>query len=251
MLRAMRGSHCKQRTTALHQLSLPLSRDGTRRGGKRRGAGRKRQSAQRSTPHRKRPRHTAAQPVHVTLRAAFGPLRSPFLFPTLRIAMADASRRDPERFRIVQYSVQENHVHLLVEAADAQALSSGMRSLMVCSARLVNRLLMRRGHLWADRWHGRALASPREVRHALLYVLANFRKHARVPPPHGIDPYSSGAEFDGWLGWAPGSGAPPPFASRPPPFQHGLTPVVPARTWLARQGFRRAGLLGLAEVPAS
>lgn len=239
------------RAAAVGQLALPLSRDGTRRGGARRGSGRKRQAVQRNTPHRKRAWHAATHPVHVTLRAGLGPLRSPFVFPTLRIALAEASQRDPARFRVVHFSVQSNHMHLIVEAADAQSLSVGMRSLMVRSARLVNQLLMRRGPFWADRWHGRALASPREVRHALLYVLANFRKHAHAAPPHGIDPYSSGADFDGWLGWAPASGTPPPFASRPPPFQRSVTPVSPPRTWLARFGFRRAGLLGLGEVPAS
>src|SRR6185295_3570520 len=79
-------------------------------------------------------------------------------------------------------------------------------------ARYVNELLSRRGALWADRWHGRALRTPREVRHALVYVLANFRKHARRPRRSGIDPFSSGAWFDGWREWQPSSGVAPPLA---------------------------------------
>jgi hypothetical protein len=100
---------------------------------------------------------------------------------------------------VVQLSVQYDHLHLIVEAQDKVSLSSGMRSLAIRIARSVNTLVGRRGRFWADRWHGRALTSPRQVRTALVYVLANFRKHARRRLGPGIDPFSSGAWFDGWL----------------------------------------------------
>jgi hypothetical protein len=73
-------------------------------------------------------------------------------------------------------------VHLVVEAANKRTLSAGMRSLAIRVARHANRLLMRTGRFWADRWHGRALSNPADVRNAVVYVLANFRKHARRPP---------------------------------------------------------------------
>jgi len=145
-------------------------------GGARRNAGRK-PKGRPLTPHRARPLHSPAEPVHVTLRARIGPLRSQFLFPTLRLALVRAARRDPEQFRIVHFSVQRDHVHLIVEAKDKRSLSSGMRGLMIRTARYVNDLLGRRGAFWADRWHGRALTSPRAVRNGIVYVLANFRKH--------------------------------------------------------------------------
>jgi REP element-mobilizing transposase RayT len=102
-------------------------------------------------------------------------------------------RHAPDRFRIVHYSVQSNHVHLIVEAAERRALTAGIHGLEARLTRYINQLLNRRGPLWADRWHGRALASPSEVRNALVYVLANFRKHASHPMPHGVDPCSSAA----------------------------------------------------------
>ena len=148
----------------------------------------------------------------MTLRSRIAPLRSQYVFPTVRLALARAGRRDPERFRILHYSVQRDHVHLLVEAQDKGALSRGMRSVMIRVARYVNDLLARHGKLWADRWHGRALRTPREVRRALVYVLANFRKHARRRVPAGIDGFSSGARFDGWRGFAPHIGRAPPVA---------------------------------------
>jgi REP element-mobilizing transposase RayT len=229
-------------------------------GGARPNAGRKR-SPRSNTPHRARPVHRAGEPVHVTLRARIAPLRSQFVFPSVRLAVMRAARRAPERFRIVHYSVQRDHLHLLVEACDARALSSGVRGLAIRIARYVNDLLGRRGPLWSDRWHGHALRTPREVRNALVYVLANFRKHSRHPLRAGIDPYSSARWFDGWLEWPPGSGVPPPFAE-PITFigtnsgtldraEAGVGGALESRTWLGTCGWKRRGLLRLDEAPRS
>jgi hypothetical protein len=171
------------------------------------------------------------------------------LFPTIGLAIASANARSPRTFRILHFSVQRDHVHFIVEAKSAEALSSGVRSLAIRIARYVNELLSRKGPLWEGRWHGRALATPREVRNALVYVLANFRKHARRPPSPGIDPYSSGAWFDGWQGWHPASGGAPPFARRGP--ATGERSVSPPTEWLARIGWRRHGLLELDEAPVA
>ena len=58
-----------------------------------------------------------------------------------------ATRR--EGFRIVQYSVQADHLHLVIEAESASVLSSGMRSFAVRVAMRVNRrVLCRRGRVW-------------------------------------------------------------------------------------------------------
>jgi hypothetical protein len=166
----------------------------------------------------------------------------------LRLAFAGANRRDPERFRIVHFSVQHDHVHLIVEASDAWALSSGMRSVAIRAARYVNELVMRKGRFWADRWFGRALTSPRQVRNALVYVLQNFRKHARARCPGGVDPYSSGLEFDGWRGFSRGGRA-PPLAGRVEWTYAGEEPVSKPPSWLVTVGWRVHGLIRIGEVP--
>ena len=237
------------------QIALPFPNGW---GGARPNAGRKR-SPRSNTPHRARPVHRAGEPVHVTMRARLAPLRSQFVFPTVRLAIMRAARREPERFRVVHYSVQRNHLHLIVEAADARALSRGVRGLAIRIARYVNDLLGRCGALWADRWYGRALGSPREVRTALLYVLANFRKHGEHVVRPGIDPCSSARWFDGWREWQPGSGVPPPFAERDVTGASSLYPSIAleivagdalqSRTWLGTCGWKRGGLLSLGESP--
>jgi REP element-mobilizing transposase RayT len=67
-------------------------------------------------------------------------------------------------FRVVEFSVQSNHVHLLVEAEGAASLTRGMNGLEVRLARRINRALGRSGAFFADRYHARSLRTPTEVR---------------------------------------------------------------------------------------
>jgi REP element-mobilizing transposase RayT len=219
-------------------------------GGRRRGAGRKRRSERPNVPHRPRPKHYAGHPVHVTLRSLFRPLRSQHVFPSVCLAVKGATKRDEKLFRVVQFSVQWDHVHLVVEARDKRALSSGIASVAIRIARTVNELVGRRGRLWADRWHGRELTSPRQVRNALVYVLANFRKTSKAPLRAGVDAFSSAARFDGWRGVAPETTLP----RAGPPFHRTMARhvvVSESKTWLGGVGWRRAGLVGLNEAPRS
>src|SRR5262245_48956904 len=202
-------------------------------GGARPGAGRKRIAPRPGVPHRARPAHDPRHPVHVTLRAGTLPLslRSPLAFGAVRGALARASRRC---FRVIAFSVQADHLHLIVEADAASRLRSGLQGLAIRVAKAVNHLLKRRGMVWTDRYHARVLTSPRAVRHALVYVLQNFRKHRAGG--HGLDPCSSAAWFPGWKNQR----LPSPPSS----------PVAGARTWLARWGWRRLGLIDVDERPA-
>ncbi len=181
----------------IHQRQLALGLSARPRwGGARRGAGRKRAPGRRpSVPHRARPAHDGREPALVTLRVhrKVTWLRTPVAYRAMRGALACASRDD---FRVVQYSVQRDHLRLIVEADDEKALSRGMRGLAICCALAVNRALGRRGALWADRYHAMALWTPRMVRNALVYVLANAAKHLRAVA--GLDPCSSAPWFDGF-----------------------------------------------------
>ncbi len=82
-------------------------------------------------------------------------------------------------FRVVRFSVQGNHLHLVVEAASAAALTSGMKALAIRLARGMNGLMGRRGPVLEDRYHAHVLRTPAEVRRALAYIADNFAGHAR------------------------------------------------------------------------
>jgi len=202
-------------------------------GGKRAGAGRKPSGRKVGVPHRTRPAHDARHPLHATLRAGHGlpSLRLDAVFAAVQRALADGS---PGGFRVCQFSVQRDHVHLIVEALEARTLSRGLQGLAIRIAKRVNRVLGRHGRVWGDRFHARALRTPREVRNALVYVLQNWRKH--MPGARGLDDRSSGRWFDGWRAPVQATAA--------------SAPVVPPRTWLAAVGWRRLGLIRADEAPA-
>jgi hypothetical protein len=135
-----------------------------------------------------------------------------------------------------------NHVHLIVEAAGKEALGRGMQGLAIRLARTINKHFGRKGTVWGDRYHATLLGSPTQVRHALVYVLNNFGRHAaqhgRMPGKGWVDPCSSAAWFTDWAAkpsvrWAAPRGGFPQ-----------------AQTWLLRVGWKRAGLIDPDEVPA-
>jgi putative transposase len=221
------------------QLSLAEVRT---RGGPRKGSGRKPKvpGARPNVVHRARPEHPRSLPVHVTLRRAKGlpGFRSERLHGLLKRAIRDTRR---EGFRITHYSVQQDHLHIIVEAADKTKLSNGMRSFAVRVAMRVNSRILgrRRGRVWGDRYHRRDLTSPRDVRNALVYVLANHLKHGEYDVGL-LDPCSSGPWFTGWS-----------HALEPPSEK---TPVQPAVTWVLRKGWSTLGGGGpirLGEVPSA
>jgi hypothetical protein len=146
--------------------------------------------------------------------------------------------------RLVQFSLQSNHLHLIVETTGKGDLSRAMKGLAVRLARRLNGQLRRRGGVFADRYHSRALRTPREVRSALIYVLRNHHRHApdRLRES-AFDMFSTAAYFDGFTTriWRwPRKG----FVSTHEP------PVAPAETWLLRVGWRTLGLIGPMESPA-
>ena len=137
-------------------------------------------------------------------------------------------------------------MHLVVEATGKQAFGRGMNAVAARLARAVNRAFQRRGRALYGRYHLRVLRTPREVRRALAYVLLNARKHWRQrmgsPPPVRLDEASSGAWFDGWR-------RTPRISDRSPPA--GPAAVATPHTWLLAVGWRRHGLVDLAELPGS
>jgi REP element-mobilizing transposase RayT len=162
-------------------------------GGARRGAGRPRTRG--GLPHEPRRELRPYQPVHVTLRLAehVWNLRSERSYVVIHRAIEAARRRTD--VRIVHFSVQGNHLHLIAEASGAQALANAVRALSIRLARGLNRMMGRSGPVFADRYHAHVLRTPAEVRHAVRYVVGNHASHqARRGRPMRegwVDPFSS------------------------------------------------------------
>ena len=147
-------------------------------------------------------------------------------------------------FRVVQFSVQGDHIHLFVEAADRDALARGMQGLAIRLARGFNRVVDRSGKVWGDRYHARELTTPREVRNGLVYVLMNHKKHGLGT--HALDRWSSALWFDGFEMSTQRSVE----RLRERALRGGRdSPVSAPRTWLANVGWRRHGVVGPDERP--
>ena len=118
--------------------------------------------------------------MHVTWRMRDGVwnLRSQRCFTALARAFWGGASRFG--FKLVHYSVQGNHVHLLVEAESEKSLARGMCGLGVRVARGLNRVMGRRGKVLDDRYHGHILRTPTEVRRARAYLLAERAEALRA-----------------------------------------------------------------------
>lgn len=168
-------------------------------------------------PHTARPRVSRHKPHHVTVRVTRGTwnLRSQRCFAPIRCALERASKRSG--FRVVQFSVQHNHMHLIVEADGRGAMSNGLRRLLSRIARDLNTLMRAHGARFDDRYHEHILATPTETSNALRYVLGNRAEHltrwGRPVDRSAVDPFSSLA----------------------------VRVVVAPESWLLKEGWTRAG----------
>src|ERR1043166_2429753 len=158
-----------------------------------------------------------------------------------------------EWFRIVHISLQRTHVHLLVEAENAAALSRGMQGFSISAARHINTALgdgvrRRRGKVFADRYHVKVIRTPTQARNEIRYVLCNFRKHGEdregIATGWLVDPFSSGILFPDWAEldgkacmW---------------PLRETYDPLLVRRpaTWLLAESWKRCGPISAREVPS-
>ncbi len=149
-------------------------------------------------------------------------LRAKRLFRQIR----ESFRRYHEKpgFRVVHFSVEGTHIHMIVEADDWAALARGLQGLGVSIAKRVNLSSLRCGAVFDDRYFARLLRTPRECANAVDYVLQNDARHRERQGLRALvelDAYSSEA-----LRRADGPAAPPL--------------VAPATTWLLCVGQFRA-----------
>ncbi len=239
----VRRTRRKRRARVGEQMSFRL----VGRGGPGRKQGRKKRS--RGVSHARRAFIDRRHPVHVSTRVLPGlpSLRGRVLWETVRRALALCCKRPG--FRIVHFSVQGQHIHLICEADDRKALSRGVQAFKTSVARRLNGKCGRRGVVFGDRYHERIIHGPTDCRYTVAYVLNNQRHHAYEEyasyPAGTIDPYSSGRWFDGWT------------IRRPPawgePVDYGREPLVAApESWLLAKGWmlRGGGRISPDHIPA-
>jgi REP element-mobilizing transposase RayT len=213
-------------------------------GGRRYGAGRKKQ-LEKAPNHVPRPDLDPRNPAHITLRCVRGlpRLRQNHIYQVIRRVLAFYLELDD--FRVVHVSIQRNHLHFIVEAANKAALSRRMQSFVIKLAKALNYAWGREGKVFAFRYAARQIKSRRYARNAIAYVLNNWRRHHEdfYENAHGkifLDEYSSAVSFDGWT-----------MKFGKPTIEYERLPVSPPKTWLLREGWKEYGRIDPFERPAA
>jgi putative transposase len=181
-----------------------------------------------------------------------GSLRRRDMYKAVRNASLAAARS--ERFRIVHVSLQRSHVHMLVEAEHKAALARGMQGFQISAAKHINAALgsgkqPRRGKVFSDRYHLEVIRSPTQARHAISYVLGNWRHHGEdrgeLSSTWLVDPFSTAILFPDWVErqdepwlWPMRETYDPLLVFRP-------------RTWLLAEGWKKAGTISYRAVPGA
>lgn len=151
----------------MKQMKLNLNKG--KRGGRREGAGRKRIHSN-GVSHRTRQKVSYRTPLHINWKYK-AHIRNKDSLRILKRAILNARKHG---LRIVHYSLQSNHVHLIIEAGDNRILTKGMRSITVTMARGLSK-----GRVQIERYHLHVLRTLNETRNAVLYVCFNKQKHEK------------------------------------------------------------------------
>lgn len=141
------------------QTKMKLS--GGRWGGLRSKAGRKRIRS-RGVAHIPREKISIRTPLHVNFKYKI-PVRNKETLKLLKKSIQNARKHG---LRILHYSFQHNHIHLILEAENNSILTKGMRSLNITFAKGLHK-----GRIQIERYHLHVLKTVRETKHAIHYVL--------------------------------------------------------------------------------
>jgi putative transposase len=138
--------------------------------------------------HKPRARFEKPTPVHVTMRVRehVWSLRSGRSYRRIRLAFEKARGRFG--VRLIHFSIQGNHLHLIVEADNSRALSRGLQGLCIRIAKALNAMMERGGRVFSDHYWSRLLHTPAELVNAIRYVIGNNQHHYGEK---GIDRFSS------------------------------------------------------------
>ena len=138
--------------------------------------------------HIERPKFQRVRSFHLTIKVKKNKadIQNKKILKALHHAIKRARLKD---LKIIHYTLEYNHVHLLVEAYNNSVLHSGMQALGISFAKAVNRVKSTKGTVYKHRYHLRQISSPRDLKNVLHYIFHNGIKHRRTHTP--VDLYNS------------------------------------------------------------
>ncbi|MBP9682556.1 MAG: transposase [Bacteriovorax sp.] len=138
--------------------------------------------------HTARPKITRFTALHLTIkvRSNKADIKSKKILKALHHAIKRARLK---KLKVVHYTLEFNHLHLLIECESHQILHQGMQALGISLAKAINKIKLLKGSVYKHRYHFRRLATRRELKNALHYIFNNGKKHKRTRSI--LDPYNS------------------------------------------------------------
>lgn len=143
-------------------------------------------NTQTNSPHKQRPFLHARYPIHITLQIihTVDNLHQHYIYQTIRETTLTTTQH--EDFRIVQLSIQQTHIHLLIKTNNKHTLTKKIQDFQISTTKHLNATISknkpsprRKNIMFRDHYHAEIITSPRQTRQALSYVANNWRKHQK------------------------------------------------------------------------
>lgn len=151
---------------------LPINLFLGQHGGRRPKCGRKRLKSK-GVSHRSREQVTGRDLLHINFKYKTY-VRSDAFYEVFKRGIKNSARFD---FKILSFSIESNHIHLIAEAGNSDNLTLGMKSLTCTLSKGLNLIKNTNGKTQIERFHLHILKNPQEARNAINYVLFNHEKH--------------------------------------------------------------------------
>lgn len=130
----------------------------------------------RGVRHIKRERFFKDCSFHITIKVKQNKadIQNKQILKGLHRAILKARRKG---VRVIHYTLEYNHVHLLVEASNNLLLSKAMQSFGITFAKYINKVKRINGDVYKQRHHLRKINGPLDLKHVLHYIFYNGVKH--------------------------------------------------------------------------
>jgi len=126
--------------------------------------------------HTARPELERPSSLHLTVKIEKekANLKNKFILKILKKAILNARRFN---LKIIHYSLEFDHVHLLIEAENNIILGKGMQSFGVTFSKAINRHRNVSGQVYKHRYHFRKITSAKQLKNVMNYIFKNGVKH--------------------------------------------------------------------------
>jgi REP element-mobilizing transposase RayT len=130
--------------------------------------------------HTSRPQLRRSASLHLTIKVKKikADLKNKTILIILKKAILNARRQG---LKVIHFTLEYDHVHLLIEADNNNILGKGMKAFGVTLAKAVNRVKNSKGGVYKHRYHFRQISSARQLKNVLIYIFGNGVKHGTAP----------------------------------------------------------------------